>query len=61
MGYGAVVPDGYGCAYNLQPQYVIFVVGSFFSCKETSSISFLEKLEESMDEMRRMFEDKCNN
>ena len=58
MGYGAVVPDGYGCSYNLQNDYVIFCIGSFFTCEETSSLLFAEALEESMNEMQKMFSDK---
>ena len=55
MGYGAVVPDGYGCSYNLQSDFVIFCIGSFFSCEETSSLTFAEAAEESMIEMKKMF------
>ena len=58
MGYGAVVPDGYGCSYNLQNDFVIFCIGSFFSCEETSSFSFGEALEESMNKMKEMFSHK---
>ena len=57
MGYGAVVPDGYGCSYNLQNDYVIFCIGSFFSCEETSSRLYAESLEESMNQMKEMFSD----
>ena len=57
MGYGAVVPDGYGCSYNLQQGFVIFCIGSFFSCEETSSLMYAEALEESMDQMKKMFSD----
>ena len=57
MGYGAVVPDGYGCSYNLQQDFVIFCIGSFFSCEETSSLLFGETLEESMNQMKEMFSD----
>jgi len=38
MGYGAVVPDGYGVSYNLQNDGIIFCIASFFSCNDTSSI-----------------------
>ncbi len=58
MGYGAVVPDGYGCSYNLQQDFVIFCIGSFFSCEETSSLLYAEALEESMDQMKEMFSNK---
>ena len=55
MGYGAVVPDGYGCSYNLQSDFAIFCIGSFFSCEETSSMVFAEAIEESMTEMKELF------
>ena len=58
MGYGAVVPDGYGCSYNLQQDFVIFCIGSFFSCEETSSLLYAEALEGSMDQMKEMFSNK---
>ena len=56
-GFGAVTPDGYGCSYNLQNDHITFCIGSFFSCKETSSILFVEALEESLNEMKEMHTD----
>ena len=55
MGYGAVVPDGYGCSYNLQSDFAIFCIGSFFSCEETSSLVFAGAIEESMTQMKELF------
>ena len=37
MGYGAVVPNGYGVSYNLQPSNIIFCVASFFTEHITDS------------------------
>ncbi|GIY62108.1 choline O-acetyltransferase, partial [Caerostris extrusa] len=37
VGYGPVVPDGYGCSYNPCDDHIDFCVSSFFSSKETSS------------------------
>ena len=37
MGYGAVVPNGYGVSYNLQPSNIIFCVASFFTEHTTDS------------------------
>jgi choline O-acetyltransferase len=37
MGYGAVIPDGYGVSYNLQASTIIFCVASFFQCHQTDS------------------------
>ena len=33
MGYGAVVPDGYGVSYNLLDDGIIFCVASYFDCQ----------------------------
>ena len=55
MGYGAVVPNGYGCSYNLQNDFVIFCIGSFYSCEETSSLLFAAAIEESLNQMKEMF------
>jgi hypothetical protein len=45
MGYGAVVPDGYGVSYNLLNDVIIFCVASYFSFLETSSIRFAHTLQ----------------
>lgn len=54
MGYGAVVPDGYGVSYNLQPGHIIFCVSSFFSEESTSSVRFCEYLTECLEQMRNL-------
>ncbi|KAH9361028.1 hypothetical protein HPB48_002890 [Haemaphysalis longicornis] len=54
VGYGAVVPDGYGCAYNICPDHVFFCVSSFFSSPETSSDFFALSLEGSLLQMREL-------
>lgn len=52
MGYGAVVPDGYGCCYNPQaPDSIVFSVASFLSCYDTSSEMFTQSLESSLLQM----------
>ena len=48
MGYGAVVPDGYGVSYNLQGDEIIFCVASFFSCPATSSIKMCDSILKSL-------------
>ncbi|KAK8773327.1 hypothetical protein V5799_012140 [Amblyomma americanum] len=53
-GYGAVVPDGYGCAYNVGADQVSFCVSSFFSSPETSSDFFALSLEGSLLQMREL-------
>ncbi len=55
MGYGAVVPDGYGVSYNLQNDQVIFAICSFFSCESTNSRRFAEALTKSLQEMKDLF------
>ena len=52
VGYGAVVPDGYGCSYNPCQDRIIFCISTFVDCPETSSSKFAETLEESLLEMR---------
>ena len=55
MGYGAVVPDGYGVSYNLQNDEIIFAICSFFSCETTNSRRFATALSASLREMRELF------
>lgn len=54
VGYGAVVPDGYGCSYNPCKDRIIFCVSSFVDCASTSSSKFAAKLEESLLEMQEL-------
>ncbi|GFS06514.1 choline acetyltransferase [Elysia marginata] len=54
MGYGAVVPDGYGCCYNPQADSILFCVASFFSCFDTSSDMFVHSLESSLLQMAEL-------
>ncbi|OCT72032.1 hypothetical protein XELAEV_18035016mg [Xenopus laevis] len=46
--YGPVVPNGYGCCYNPQPEHILFCVSSFNDCKDTSSTKFATAVEESL-------------
>lgn len=54
--YGPVVHDGYGCAYNIQRDRVIFAVSAFESNGRTDIEGFAENLSRSMRDMRAMFE-----
>lgn len=54
IGYGAVVPDGYGVSYNPCPQQITFCISSFYSCPETSSDFFARSLEGSLLQMREV-------
>ena len=55
MGYGAVVPDGYGISYNLQDCNIIYAICSFFSCQTTNSRRFCEALTTSLKDMKELF------
>lgn len=54
VGYGAVVPDGYGCSYNPRCDSMTFCIGSFYSAPETSSDFFARSLEGSLLQMREL-------
>lgn len=54
VGYGAVVPDGYGCSYNPCDNSIVFCIGSFNSCADTSSDFFARSLEGSLLQMREI-------
>ncbi|KAG6448163.1 hypothetical protein O3G_MSEX005397 [Manduca sexta] len=56
MGYGAVVPDGYGCSYNPKKDCVIFCISSFTSSSVTNTEAFRQSLEEALDSMKLMFQ-----
>lgn len=55
MGYGAVVPDGYGVSYNLQDDHIIFAICSFFSCETTNSRRFAKALVQSLMELKDLY------
>lgn len=50
--YGAVVPDGYGCSYNVRADHIIFCISSFKSCSTTNSCEFAESLTDTLYEIR---------
>ncbi|XP_041988775.1 choline O-acetyltransferase-like isoform X2 [Aricia agestis] len=58
MGYGAVVPDGYGCSYNPKKDSVIFCISSFTSSNITSTEDFQQSLEEALNSMKLMFQNQ---
>ncbi|XP_072949841.1 choline O-acetyltransferase [Epargyreus clarus] len=58
MGYGAVVPDGYGCSYNPKKDCVIFCISSFSSSSVTNTEAFRLSLEEALDSMKLMFQNR---
>ena len=50
--YGAVVPDGYGCSYNVRSDYILFCISSFNNCSTTNSQEFAESLTDTLYEIR---------
>ncbi|KYN22541.1 Choline O-acetyltransferase, partial [Trachymyrmex cornetzi] len=54
VGYGPVVPDGYGCAYNVRKNGFIFSVSAFHSDGRTSAMQFAQTLEQSLRDMAAM-------
>ncbi|XP_047531923.1 choline O-acetyltransferase isoform X3 [Vanessa atalanta] len=58
MGYGAVVPDGYGCSYNPKKDSVIFCISSFTSSSVTNTEAFRQSLGEALDSMKLMFQNR---
>ena len=56
MCYGPVVSDGYGCSYNPKPDYILFAISSFKSCKLTNTKNFAKSLEQSLDLMYELCE-----
>lgn len=56
MGYGPVVPDGYGVAYNPKPDSIVFCLSSFHSAETTSTAAFARALERSLLEMRQLLQ-----
>ena len=60
MGYGPVVPNGYGCSYNPQPDSVIFCASSFRSCEATSTSRFVCQLSATLIQVAEMLEKRSN-
>lgn len=56
MGYGAVVPDGYGVSYNLLADKIIFCVSSFFVAVDTDSRLFARHLTQTLLDMKQMLQ-----
>ncbi|XP_026669954.1 choline O-acetyltransferase isoform X2 [Ceratina calcarata] len=54
IGYGPVVPDGYGCAYNIRSSGFIFSVSAFHSDGRTNATRFAQTLERSLRDMADM-------
>nr|CAH0108343.1 unnamed protein product [Daphnia galeata] len=61
MGYGPVVPDGYGCSYNPQRDCVIFCASAFKSCESTSVGCFVRQLSDTLVQVGDMLENRSSN
>lgn len=51
FAYGAVVPNGYGAAYNPHPDNIVVCISCWRSCGETEALPFAKALEEAFEEM----------
>ncbi|XP_045036308.1 choline O-acetyltransferase isoform X1 [Daphnia magna] len=58
MGYGPVVPDGYGCSYNPQADCIIFCASAFRSCEATSAARFVRQLSDTLVQVGDMLENR---
>ncbi|KAE8750338.1 hypothetical protein FOCC_FOCC002898 [Frankliniella occidentalis] len=56
MGYGPVVPDGYGASYNPKPDSIVFCLSAFHSAETTSTAAFARALERSLLDMRDLLQ-----
>lgn len=54
MGYGPVVPDGYGASYNPHPDQIVFCLSAFKSSESTTTNKFAHALEESLLSMQQL-------
>lgn len=54
VGYGAVLPDGYGCSYNPMRARIVFCVSCFESCSETSAQKFAATLNSCLLSMQQL-------
>ncbi|THD25064.1 Choline O-acetyltransferase [Fasciola hepatica] len=52
LGYGAVVPNGYGAAYNPHPDYIVTVISCWKTNPEYNASQFGEMLAKALTEMR---------
>ncbi|XP_034238882.1 choline O-acetyltransferase [Thrips palmi] len=57
MGYGPVVPDGYGASYNPKADSIVFCLSSFHSAETTSTAAFARALERSLQDMRTLLQE----
>lgn len=58
MGYGPVVPDGYGASYNPKPSQIIFCLSAFQSSENTKASRFAHSLDESLNYMQSLLQQR---
>lgn len=56
VGYGPVVPDGYGCSYNPEESKITFCISSFKSNGATNSEHFAENVKISLLDLKELCE-----
>ncbi|KAK6633861.1 hypothetical protein RUM44_004468 [Polyplax serrata] len=54
MGYGPVVPDGYGASYNPRSDQIVFCISAFHSCAKTSAWRFAQSVAEALNSMQKL-------
>lgn len=52
MCYGAVVPNGYGAAYNPHPDYIVVVVSCWRTNPDNNAQKYAQTLEWAFSEMQ---------
>jgi hypothetical protein len=53
--YGPVVADGYGCAYNIQPDKIIFAASAYKSNGRTDVGGFVANISHALRDTRALF------
>uniref|UniRef100_A0AC35TY71 Carn_acyltransf domain-containing protein n=1 Tax=Rhabditophanes sp. KR3021 TaxID=114890 RepID=A0AC35TY71_9BILA len=54
--YGAVVDDGYGCAYNIQPDHLVFAASSYTFHNRADASSFKDAIRKSLITVGKLLE-----
>ncbi|XP_075216005.1 choline acetyltransferase [Lycorma delicatula] len=56
LGYGPVVPDGYGCCYNPWPKSITFGISAFHSSESTKASLFAQAVQDSLTAMQELLQ-----
>lgn len=57
MGFGPVVPNGYGVCYNPKEEDLLFSVSAYNSSPETDAYKFGDKLSESLRDLKKVLQE----